>query len=759
MGGACCSGGVKARVAPEQTRTTVSYYAHEWFGPLTPPEAEICTLIQLHRKAFKNNAISSPGRGGRRGSLRNADELWIREQASGKPSSDTVEKLAAALGRNRLFALASPASREEAAGCMLAVNLSPEKQLCKQGEHGANLFVVESGELTLIKNGETVGRVGLWDSIGELEIICDLQRHASVNVSQAAKVWVLSKPWVDTLRSEMQESLRQFLTNKSSLCRGQSKQMMSKVQCLGVLLVATKGQQVMCAGDSALSVGIVVQGTVQEQKKKFNTYHEGQHFGMEDTLNEGARKITITVSSETAVLYMIDKVTFDEMNNKSPNLTPLAEECLENLRTFPELQLVQAKILTKLALNFKTQEFAADALVVDGQVPDYVGIVTQGKLIMEGKEKKELIQGDTFNQAALQKITRTDTPEGDGTVDWTTVTIKAGEGGAHVATLSLADAAKTLGGGDSSEQEMLGTQLDPTMCGRQLSDLEDIGLLGNGAYGSVRMVSDKRTKTIYALKSYNREKIVKMQVQQHVENEKLMMLSCNHPFVLRLIGTFEDTANWHMVLELVQGGDLFGRLDRVEKLDNHCARFYMVGTMLALDHLHQRNIVYRDLKPENLLIDSHGYIKLADFGLAKRVPAGTKTFTVCGTPEYMSPELIGRKGHNKAVDYWSIGILIFEMLSGMPPFYDDNPMITYTKIFGGKITWPKIINPTAKDLIKRLLEEDPTKRLGCLSGCCEDVKRHSWLAGFDYDQCLRYDMKAPWVPSLKNNRDLSCFDP
>jgi len=125
----------------------------------------------------------------------------------------------------------------------------------------------------------------------------------------------------------------------------------------------------------------------------------------------------------------------------------------------------------------------------------------------------------------------------------------------------------------------------------------------------------------------------------------------------------------------------------------------------------------------------------------------------------MSPELIGRKGHNKAVDYWSIGILIFEMLSGMPPFYDDNPMITYTKIFGGKITWPKIINSTAKDLIKRLLEENPTQRLGCLAENADDVKNHAWLAGFDFDACLRFDLKAPWTPVLKSNVDLSFFDP
>jgi len=400
-------------------------------------------------------------------------------------------------------------------------------------------------------------------------------------------------------------------------------------------------------------------------------------------------------------------------------------------------------------------------------MPDFVGLVMKGVVYASDASSGQQTQfhvGDFINRQGMKTMIQAKGTGGnpvasDKKIDWSNRSLRAGDSEVELAAVSLGEASKLVEAEDIATENHVGSCLDPDMCGKALSDLEDVGLLGSGAYGSVRMVVDKQTKVVYALKSYNREKIIKMQVEKHVENEKQMMLTCNHPFVLRLVGTFEDAKNWHMVLELVQGGDLFGLLDREEKLDNHSARFYMAGTLMALEHLHERDIIYRDLKPENLLICDRGYIKLADFGLAKRVEKDQKTFTVCGTPEYMSPELIGRKGHDKAVDYWSIGILIFEMLNGMPPFYDDNPMITYTKIFNGKIEWPKIINDTAKDLISKLLQDAPDKRLGCLGGGASDIRKHAWMKGFDYEAKLRYEMKPPWLPKLKGDKDLSFFDP
>jgi len=673
------------------------------------------------------------------------------------------QHLTAAMARNRLFCLVNPSVLEEAVGHMMRMEVPKGTSLCTQGKFGANFFVVEKGSCSIIVDRKEVGRANPWQSFGELEILCGQARTATVTAVEASVVWVLSKPFSDSVRADSLEVTRKELTGAISL-QNLPKTVISQFLCVGMLTFSTKGQEVMCAGDSALCVGIILKGEVSEKlkSKPGQRFSAGQTFGEEDTMDMGSRKVTVEVASKDAIIFFVDKQLAKQLHTSTDKSLSDSEQLYMNvLRTLDELAHVGTPVLEKLAQNCQAKVFPPGEIIVKGSEPDFVGLVMKGNVVATGGVSDFKV-GEVFNRQAMQKIAAEKqavlSPTATKEIDWASVTLMAGDSEVEVAALPV-KAIDAVFKQDTSEGIVSGSSLNPKMCAKTLSDLEDIGLLGNGAYGSVRMVVDKESKEVYALKSYNREKIVKMQVEKHVENEKLMMLTCDHPFVLRLVGTFEDAKNWHMVLELVQGGDLFGLLDREEKLDNHTARFYMAGTLLALEHLHIREIVYRDLKPENLLICHRGYIKLADFGLAKKVEKTTKTFTVCGTPEYMSPELIGRKGHNRAVDYWSIGILIFEMLHGMPPFYDDNPMITYTKIFNGKIEWPAIINNTAKDLISRLLQDQPTKRLGCLAGGVDDIKQHAWMHGFDYEAKLRYEMKAPWVPKLKGNQDLSFFDP
>ena len=212
-----------------------------------------------------------------------------------------------------------------------------------------------------------------------------------------------------------------------------------------------------------------------------------------------------------------------------------------------------------------------------------------------------------------------------------------------------------------------------------------------------------------------------------------------------------------MVLELALGGELFSLLrDRI-RFEESMARFYAANVVSAFVHLHDNKIAYRDLKPENLLLDSTGYIKICDFGFAKRVDKG-RTFTLCGTPEYLAPEIISNVGHNTAVDWWAVGILLYEMLTGDPPFVHDDPMQLYQMILHGNFLFPSLVGKNAKDLINRLLVANPAARLGSLKRGTHDIKAHSFFKLIDITFLSSRLVKPPYVPTLSSDKDFSNFD-
>lgn len=291
-----------------------------------------------------------------------------------------------------------------------------------------------------------------------------------------------------------------------------------------------------------------------------------------------------------------------------------------------------------------------------------------------------------------------------------------------------------------------------------LNDFDLLRTLGTGSFGRVHLVQSKHNQRFYAVKVLKKAQVVKMKQVEHTNDERRMLGEVKHPFLITLWGTFQDARNLYMVMDFVEGGELFSLLRKSGRFPNPVAKFYAAEVTLALEYLHARNIIYRDLKPENLLLDRHGHLKITDFGFAKRVP--DKTWTLCGTPDYLAPEVVSNKGYNKSVDWWSLGILIYEMLCGYTPFWDNgSPMKIYENILRGKVKYPAYVHPDAQDLLERLITPDLTKRLGNLFGGPQDVKEHPWFSEVTWDRLSKTDIDPPYTPPVKaGSGDASQFD-
>lgn len=290
--------------------------------------------------------------------------------------------------------------------------------------------------------------------------------------------------------------------------------------------------------------------------------------------------------------------------------------------------------------------------------------------------------------------------------------------------------------------------------------------LGAGGFARVVMVRDKFTRRLYALKTISKKALVAKNAAVRTASalhEKHCLAELNHPFILSLISSYQDQDHLYLLLTLAMGGELFRVMEEYDKLSEPMACFYIASVTLALQHIHLMEYVYRDLKPENVMIDQLGFIKVCDFGFAKKVQ--DRTFTQCGTPDYVAPEMLKGQGVNQACDWWALGVLLYEMIASVPPFSDPNgeDMATFANILKGEVKYPPEeednFSDDCKSLIAGLLTLKVSDRLGYLKEGAEDLVGHKWFKGkIDWDALINLTVKPPWVPELKCADDTTYFD-
>lgn len=460
---------------------------------------------------------------------------------------------------------------------------------------------------------------------------------------------------------------------------------------------------------------------------------------------------------ETSVCWAIDRFKFQSISKD------LGEEKYHRycafLKEVETLNVLSSFERSKIAEALEEVTFEANATIMTkGEQGDSMYIVESGEAVVflvddEGNHKESTTcqKGTIFGERALAM----DEPRA--------ATVKAGTAGCVCVQIDRATFGILLGPlSDIFKKRIASYEKKPPRKREwkpiqiERSDLKNCGTLGKGSFGFVTLEQDKRNpEAYYALKAVSKHTVVATKQQGHIMSEKETMCELSHPCLVNLVATFQTPNQLFFLLEAGMGGDLFTVLRKDRLFPENTARFYAASVVAGFEFMHSCNTVYRDLKPENLLLDHVGYLKITDFGFAKKITG--KTWTLCGTPEYLAPEIVGGKGHGFGVDWWTVGILVYELLVSYTPFYDRDQMMMYRKIARGNFHFPSQVSKDAKDLIRGLLTTNPLQRLGVTRGGAKTIRNHPFFSahGFSFAKLVQRKLKPPKTPVLKTAKNLS----
>lgn len=526
-----------------------------------------------------------------------------------------------------------------------------------------------------------------------------------------------------------------------------------------------KGTRIIQEGDTGVCMYVIEKGTVDilQNGKCINNLKAGNLFGELALLYDCPRTATVIVTNDCKV-WALKRDCFQTIMVKHRMLRQ--SEYTKFLKSTSTFSALPDETLCKIVEGLSEVKYRNDEYIVkQGDEGDKFFIISEGQARVTITEDdahcdkfvRILNKGEFFGEKALlgkEKRTANVIAE-NSSGGWSSCLVLSRDEFCHLKDL---DDIKYKYVDEADRKKNKNNEFNDF----KLDDLEIITTLGKGAYGRVllvRKIGDTVERS-FALKRMDKKKIIQSRQQVHVMSEKQIMEESDCPFIVQLFKTFRDKRYLYILTECFLGGELWTILRDHKRFDDKTARFYVACVTEALHYLHSKGIIYRDLKPENLLLDSKGYVKLVDLGFAKQLRAGEKTMTFCGTPEYVAPEIITSKGHDTSADYWALGILIYELVSGRPPFSAKDHMLIYKNVLRGfsSVPFPKNCSSLAIDLMRNLCRQNPIMRLGYRKGGMRDIQNHGWFSKFEWESLRLRQMKAPISPKVKNYTDTTNFD-
>ncbi|NWS27028.1 KGP2 kinase, partial [Polioptila caerulea] len=601
--------------------------------------------------------------------------MFSLEKATVRKDSSEKKLITDALNKNQFLKRLEPHQTRDMVECMYERTFQQGSYVIRQGEPGNHIFVLKEGNLEVFQQNKLLSSIPVWTAFGELAILYNCTRTASVKAITNVKTWALDREVFQNIMrvtaQTRQEQYRNFLRSVSLLKNLPEDKLTKIMDCLEVEYY-DKGDYVIREGEEGNTFFIIAKGKVivtqstadHSQPQVIKNLHEGDYFGEKALISDDVRSANVIADEYNVECLVIDRETFNQ-----------------TVGTYEELQTY---------------------------LEGYVANLAQA-------DEKRHAKGRSFCGQLNKEV-----------------------------SLEMIELKEKV------------AQFPPS----PFQNLEVVTTLGVGGFGRVELVKVKNENMAFAMKCIKKKHVVDTKQQEHIYSEKKILEQICSPFVVKLYRTFKDNKYVYMLLEACLGGELWSLLRDRGSFDEFTTKFCVGCVTEAFDYLHQIGIIYRDLKPENLILDAEGYIKLVDFGFAKKIGSGQKTWTFCGTPEYVAPEVILSKGHDFSVDFWSLGILVYELLTGSPPFSGADQMMTYNLILKGieRLDFPKIITRRPEDLIRRLCRQNPTERLGNLRNGINDIKKHRWLSGFNWDSLKVRKLTSPLKRELSGPTDYSYFD-
>ena len=673
--------------------------------------------------------------------------LWVMERKNFRKIVDHITKMNYEENKNFIESIPILANIHYTQKTILCSFLYKENFqkghfIVRKGDHANCLYIVKEGEVDCSLNGKVVRTLRKGDNFGERSILIDSNRSLDCIAKCDCVCYSVS---ISTLKNMLGDNFRNLLYlnfiksafNKSKIFSRFNVQLLDKVFHL-FKPINLKSNDIAYKENYLKSskIVIVIDGHLINSITKEIVANRGTILFQYELFQNLNDKTDFDIIPQPDCL-LIEANTNDFLNELGGNFKELMAqtEIMKSLNKISIFRNLSSQKLDYIVSVIIEEKFNDDEDIFrQGEEGDKFYIIKSGKvnILINDKYIRTLNEKEYFGERALFFNEKR------------SATIRA-VGEVILFSISKEDFEKNIKG-NMKEHLMNRLYLQDNLV--ELKDLLFKMKLGSGNYGDVCLVRNKKNKFPYAIKSISRNQINTDQLHLNLELERSILLKIDHPFIVKLVKSLKDEKNIYFLMEYIKGKELFDVIRDIGLLTKSQTQFYSASLMLAIDYLHERKFIFRDIKPENVIVIQNGYIKLIDFGTAKEIV--DRTNTIIGTPHYMAPEVILGEGYSFQVDIWSIAICMYEFMCGGVPFGEnaDEPMDVYLAIINEKLVFPNFCKDSDfKLLIQQMLTKNPIKRMSKVS----QVKTHIWFNGFDWEDLMSLNMKAPYKPILKKD--------